>query len=263
MEPHWHEILLANRSDEERAALGTKAWGFAVECQSEKVLSLWIDGCDLHAKSQYGMALSEHPFCNGLVPRVAWARAVALKAAQLLASGRSQEMANALLSTSDPTGRSIMDMAIMANHLPLFQATLRAGVDVNVAGARGMTLLHTAASHGRVDIGEALLDLGSDVAAKISTVGNVLGETPLHLAAQSGHRSMCRLLIGRGADAMAMDADGCTPIDVATGRKHGSCADEMQAMHASLLAVRAIEGMAGIRPGPQGACQQLSLWSSP
>ena len=45
--------------------------------------------------------------------------------------------------------------------------------------------------------------------------GRKKGETPLHVAAAAGQTAICELLYQNGADAEAVDADGCRPLDAA------------------------------------------------
>lgn len=64
--------------------------------------------------------------------------------------------------------------------------------------------------------GEALLAAGADLGAR-----DERGRTALHYAAAIGYTSVVTLLVERGADVRAADADGVTPLDAANGKLRG------------------------------------------
>jgi ankyrin repeat protein len=70
--------------------------------------------------------------------------------------------------------------------------------------------LNTAATDGKADVVEVLLDNG----ANVNCFSNG-GFTPAHYAAQHGHRDTLERLIQRGADITAVSSKGCTPLHVA------------------------------------------------
>ena len=93
--------------------------------------------------------------------------------------------------------------AVMRGDEPSFAVELGRGEDIEVPGAEGMTPLHIAAHHGRVEFDRALLDAGVEV-----DPFNVWGNTPLWMAVRFRRRkcpdgSMVRLLVERGADPLA------------------------------------------------------------
>ena len=51
------------------------------------------------------------------------------------------------------------------------------------------------------------------------------GYTPLHGAAQLGHKEVAELLIAKGADVNTKRSDGATLLDWAIRRKHPEIAD--------------------------------------
>ena len=87
-----------------------------------------------------------------------------------------------------------------------------------------MTPLHCAALNGHKEITELLIAKGADVNAKDAD-----GVTPLHDAASEGRKETTELLIAKGADVNAKVASGPeqvkTPLDAANGTNHPETAD--------------------------------------
>ncbi|KAM6202703.1 60 kDa lysophospholipase [Rhynchocyon petersi] len=76
--------------------------------------------------------------------------------------------------------------------------------------------LACAAAHaGDLEVLQALLDAGSDLA-----VEDFSGQTPLHVAARRGHARAVSLLLQRGADVQACDGDGVSPLLLAIRGRH-------------------------------------------
>jgi len=67
--------------------------------------------------------------------------------------------------------------------------------------------LHYAATSGHKEVAELLITKGADVNAK-----NADSNTPLHSAIRAGHKDVAELLIAKGADVNARDGDGRTPL---------------------------------------------------
>ena len=87
---------------------------------------------------------------------------------------------------------------------------LAAGSDVNAKNSDDWTPLHLAADKGHKEIAELLIDKGADVNAKDED-----SWTPLHSAVQSlGHREVTELLIAAGADVNAKSENGGAPLDI-------------------------------------------------
>src|SRR5437899_1059282 len=76
----------------------------------------------------------------------------------------------------------------------------------------GATPLHLAAQNGHKDVAEVLLGNHADVNAKND------GTTPLHLAAHEGYKDVVEVLLAHHADVNIKTDDGVTPLDVAAGK---------------------------------------------
>ncbi len=75
----------------------------------------------------------------------------------------------------------------------------------------GLTPLHHAALGGHSVIAELLLDRGADISAV-----DAQNRTPLHHAAFEGHAACVTLLLERGSDVTAREFRGRTPLFLAT-----------------------------------------------
>ena len=115
-------------------------------------------------------------------------------------------------------------VAVRGDDLDVFEATLAGRADlVRAHLARepelatawthdGYTALHYAAFFGGADVAEALIKAGSDLEA---VSRNAMAVRPLNSAAAGGHGDVSRLLVERGADVNAKQAQGFTPLHAA------------------------------------------------
>ncbi len=118
----------------------------------------------------------------------------------------------------------INDVAI---DIPLLAAVLKGKIDfiedlvdqgANVDAKtlkRGITSLHWAAHHGKLDVVKCLVELGADTETEEDD-----GRTPLHLAAYSGHLDVVKCLVELGADKDVTTDDGSTPLHIAAYSGH-------------------------------------------
>ncbi|XP_046408906.1 ankyrin repeat domain-containing protein 27-like [Ischnura elegans] len=81
-------------------------------------------------------------------------------------------------------------------------------LEVDVCDADGITPLHAAASHGRVEMVKALVSAGASLDLRTRSGA----ATPLHLACRRGRVGVARALLEAGADACAADAAGDTAL---------------------------------------------------
>jgi hypothetical protein len=77
------------------------------------------------------------------------------------------------------------------------------------------TPLHKAADNGHKEMVGMLIERGANVDAAHKD-----GRTPLHLAALRGHKEIVGMLIGKGANVNAADEDGVAPLHYAAGYGH-------------------------------------------
>ena len=101
------------------------------------------------------------------------------------------------------------------------------------------TLLHNAASHGRIDVVRQLLEQGENIEARRGDNGS----TPLHTAARGGHTEVVRLLLERGANIEAMTTShGATPLDSAVWKGHTDVVRLLLEKGANIEATRSDDG---------------------
>ena len=119
---------------------------------------------------------------------------------------------------------SIHEAAAEGN-IKLVKQHLVEGVDVNAKYKDGWTPLHMAAEGGHREIVDLLIAKGADINATAGAGGDGEGWTPLHEAAEGGHKKVVELLILKGADINVKNGDGRTPLDLAIKHKNAEIAD--------------------------------------
>jgi len=87
----------------------------------------------------------------------------------------------------------------------------------------GSTVLHWGATNGLANTVTHLLEQGANPNASFQCAPYPLhsdGRTPLHIAAELGHRTIAKLLLAWGAKTKVWDRDGDTPLHLAAKNGH-------------------------------------------
>ena len=134
------------------------------------------------------------------------------------------------------------------------------GLASEVSGSLMHTCLHIAAMSGHEEIVKILLaPLGTETSAKspIASAGISIDDrdayrrTPLHLAAAYNRASIVKLLLREGADALARDIHGHTPLELAeTGTTASASAAAAVATKAKISGSSQNAAQSGPRCGP-------------
>ena len=108
-------------------------------------------------------------------------------------------------------------------------------------GARGGCVLPALTCAALGDDEETLALLLASHSHQLHSCGSSAGWLPLHAACASAALSSVRALLGAGADAAALTADGLTPLDLACACGHADVAAEL---------VEVLGGQGGAPPLP-------------
>jgi uncharacterized protein len=108
-------------------------------------------------------------------------------------------------------------------------AMLDAGLPVNLADAKGNSLLMLASYNGNLEAAQMLLEHGAEVDRR-----NDRGQTPLGGVAFKGYEEIVALLLAHGADIDADNGGGMTPIMFASMFGRIKVVAQLQAHGASL-----------------------------
>ena len=99
--------------------------------------------------------------------------------------------------------------------LELIDILIKYGADVDVVDQREEAPLHYATRCGNLDVVDALLEHD----AMVDTDPSCRNRTPLHIAAACGHQEVAEILLEDGAEPLATDAEGRTPMQAAVAAK--------------------------------------------
>jgi hypothetical protein len=125
--------------------------------------------------------------------------------------------------------------AVFAEHANILSLLIEHGADIEGRSFDG-TPLHHAASYGRVQIGQCLLDLGANINARDDD-----RDTPLMNAVYEGHVEFARMLLERGAVIDAQGYYGETALHRAIRLEHTQ-AVQLLLEHGADLNVRDNDG---------------------
>ncbi|XP_069680319.1 leucine-rich repeat serine/threonine-protein kinase 1 isoform X2 [Periplaneta americana] len=92
---------------------------------------------------------------------------------------------------------------------------------INSQDSWGRTPLHAAATTDNSRCIGVLLQAGADPNIPCGPRGE--NRTPLHVSSEHGYVSNVKLLLARGADLVARDNNGLTPLDIAEKSEHTEC----------------------------------------
>ena len=139
-------------------------------------------------------------------------------------SARLLLAAGANVNDVAPIGWSAVAVAAFKNQVEVGKLLLDEGADPDAAGA-GFTALHAAVLRGNLALVEALLAHGANPDIRITKATgarrqsgdygfstNVIGATPLYLAARYGEVAIMRTLAAAGANLRVAMPDGKTPM---------------------------------------------------
>lgn len=135
-----------------------------------------------------------------------------------------------LLALAGPAGAGALFDAAARGDLAAVERLLAEGLAVDEPGRNAETPLIAAALHDRPEVAARLIDAGADVMAR-----NAGGLTPLHAAAYGGSVAVARLLLEHGA-ALEDQANvaGATPLSLAAEQDQVAVAELLIAAGADI-----------------------------
>eukprot|EP00058_Branchiostoma_floridae_P019181 XP_002604670.1 hypothetical protein BRAFLDRAFT_94832 [Branchiostoma floridae] len=124
---------------------------------------------------------------------------------------KAVEYYNKQMNRKNEKGESMLHRACIDGNLKLVKSLVEQGHPVNPRDYSGWLPLHEACNHGYLDIVEYLVD--HSAAMNDRGGEHCEGITPLHDAAICGHGDIVQLLVSKGANVLAKDDEGRTPLD--------------------------------------------------
>ena len=153
-----------------------------------------IDKCNfsLHITSDTGLTALHHSACSGSYELVRY----------FADRGINIDLKN-------DKGMNCLHIAASCGHLDLCRALINEhNFDMNIADNDGWTALLYSAKNGSCKLFTYFADMGNDIHFK-----NCLGCSCLHIAAQNGHLSLCKMIIDKyKIDVHMVDNEGLTPL---------------------------------------------------
>ncbi|XP_073351206.1 ankyrin repeat and SOCS box protein 16 [Pagrus major] len=143
---------------------------------------------------------------------------------------------------ADPGGNTALHDACIGGHAVCVQLLLSHGADPELLAADGSAALHLCTSAQSFQCAELLLDGGAEVNVRLKESRL----TPLHVAARRGLEEHVELFLGHGADVLATNREGETPLNAAcSGAERPSEAGRYLRVIQKLLAAGADPRTAG------------------
>ena len=115
----------------------------------------------------------------------------------------------------DSAGRTAICIAAGEGHMKGIRALVELGGDVNTTQWFGVSPIQIAAWEGHADVIRTLVELGGNV-----NTPDTSGSTPLYCAAEEGHVAAARTLLELGGNVYDADCEGITPLHVASKEGH-------------------------------------------
>ncbi|CAL8304435.1 unnamed protein product [Merluccius merluccius] len=112
---------------------------------------------------------------------------------------------------ADPGGNTALHDACVGGHAPCVRLLLSHGAAPDLPATDGSAPLHLAALAQSLECSELLLDSG----AEVNMLTMESQSTPLHLAARKGLEDLVALFLARGANVLAKNREGETPLNAA------------------------------------------------
>ena len=128
--------------------------------------------------------------------------------------------------------------AASEGRIDIFQMIMEKAEDKNPADQDGATPLHHAAAWGHFDICLLIMEQVED-----KNPADARGWTPLHDASSGGHDDICQLIMENVDEKNPMDITGRTPRDVATSTRFKSITTEFSKLRALKNVLELCTGM--------------------
>ena len=144
----------------------------------------------------------------------------------IAAAGGQKECVEALLQLDAPTslknaaGKTALRLACEGEHASIVKIVGKSA-SLLATTKDGDTPLHIAAASGHKECVEALLQLDAPTSLK-----NAAGKTALHITCEKGHASIVKI-VGKSASLLATTKDGDTPLHIAAARGHKECVEAL------------------------------------
>ena len=155
------------------------------------------------------------------------------------------------MTTND--GLTVLHIAAATGQVDMIEMLVGHGLDVNIQDDRGRTPLHVAACENQLESTRTLIGLGGR--RSMTVTGDGLG-TPLHLAAEEGHKDMMSLLLKEGCPTNVTDGNGLSVAHFAAMFGEVDII-EMLVKHGLDVRLRDVDGSTALHVAAQ--CGQVAI----